>query len=469
MLKADGDEEADKGHASSAPVNAKSGSAEEWLRRLYCTPVLVIALLAGVAVSLRMQALGSYLHAAGSLQSDTQVTCSAHDVAQPQFFRLQHLSYNNSLLRDVPVIQLGNTRYARLSDTVVLSAHADDSDEWTTSSSVTVAQFTACVQARYRSAELMPEALETSAGYFKDFTLTGQHRRVALIKTHKTGSTTLRGVLYRMVHRYKLRLLRQPSDRIISVYEVPKEEKGTYDAVLDHHTPEGNWQSGSFSELTTWYNDLVKHPHIVTIVRDPLSLLLSRFYFFTEPTRRDEEHPERHLELLRQFLGERESLNPLAAEFGLCSVEEIEQFVRDDMRALELVAVLERFEESLVALRHVLNLDMRELVHMVSLDRSKGDLVRWDGKALMKNPDPLELGEELMTLIRERISGDELLVDTAHKLLDEKLEGLKGAGVDVDGEVAALKELNELFSAACASWSEEYHSTCDSNTLQFVK
>ena len=100
-----------------------------------------------------------------------------------------------------------------------------------------------------------------------------------LIKTHKTGSTTLGSVLFRAAAQQGLRV--HPGPHVDSDAEVPAEKRGVFDVVLQHNR-RGCLAPGELPRLLAHYSALLGTDDftVVTTVRHPVARFLSHFYFF---------------------------------------------------------------------------------------------------------------------------------------------------------------------------------------------
>lgn len=93
--------------------------------------------------------------------------------------------------------------------------------------------------------------------------------------------------------------------------------------------------------------------------------------------------------------------------------------------------ILERLDESLVALSHHLGWSLADVV------------VVKPRKALSKHPGADQWPQDAVTTIRNHLqaTGEYKFYDTADALLSEKIISLKGDGVNFDAEVSLLKRL----------------------------
>lgn len=138
----------------------------------------------------------------------------------------------------------------------------------------------------------------------------------------------------------------------------------------------------------------------------------------------------------------------MAAEFGIYSTEELATFLDTGLPSFSLIMLTDRFEESLVVMRHLFNLNLQDLTFLTLNEGLEGHH-RYDKKLLKSTPHPDELDPKLVEKIQSITTADAILYDRAAALFDEKVESLKRDGVDVDAEVQALRDVNKRLADTC--------------------
>ncbi|XP_019628795.1 PREDICTED: galactose-3-O-sulfotransferase 2-like [Branchiostoma belcheri] len=211
---------------------------------------------------------------------------------------------------------------------------------------------------------------------------------IAFIKTHKTGGTTVMQILHRLGYLRNSSFLLPQTD-INNLYPyglfnpklyLPPIQHGH--GILTHHTVYNRPAiTKHLSENSTFF----------TIIREPLSHLKSTFSFY-RLSRLMDDYESTDMEAMLTFLanpgrydttfntkspGRPVSFtrNPMALELGFPvhklqnttanpSSEDIKNFLQSLSRELDLVMVMEYFEESLVLLRRLMCWDLRDILYL---------------------------------------------------------------------------------------------------------
>lgn len=372
----------------------------------------------------------------------------------PASMALETVEFNRTTYRGVPVLVQGDRKAALLSPGMVLEldTHKETLAEWVVSETFDPDLFRQITRNLYNASHSVPEFLRTSAGYFFDATRP-QVKNIAYLKTHKTGSTTLGSVFYRYGARHHLKFYVE--GHILQMVQPKAEKLGKYNIILQHHSGNGFWHGGrlhnDYQKLLHWYQALIQDPSVVTILREPVSHYLSGFYYYHEPDMRAKKHmqmePDDHPWLWESVEAKRWK-NPMAAEFGIYSTEELATFLDTGLPSFSLIMLTDRFEESLVVMRHLFNLNLQDLTFLTLNEGLEGHH-RYDKKLLKSTPHPDELDPKLVEKIQSITTADAILYDRAAALFDEKVESLKRDGVDVDAEVQALRDVNKRLADTC--------------------
>lgn len=116
--------------------------------------------------------------------------------------------------------------------------------------------------------------------------------RIASPKTHKTGSSTLSSILFRVGARYGKRIYTGgtkwsflPSK---AVSQLQPADEGAYDLEFHHLSANGRWK-GKYATARAFYEHILgANPAKITVVRDPPQQLASWVYYYYVPQHRDE-------------------------------------------------------------------------------------------------------------------------------------------------------------------------------------
>lgn len=221
------------------------------------------------------------------------------------------------------------------------------------------------------------------------------NRSIALIKTHKTGSATVAGIVFQSSVCSMCTLYDQPqsggvlrvppSDSMLSeMQDWP--DKGSANRLMLHISAFGPDALSPFAEQRRWLAGEGKHERalvpggaITTSLREPVTRWLSHILYFEEPA----------LATAAQQSGTSETFSPaavlvdaakrcsasnvLAAEFGLRTADDVSSFLQNDLPKLGGFILLEEFELSAVLMALRLGLRPEDLVHF-TINSSGGDM-----------------------------------------------------------------------------------------------
>lgn len=285
------------------------------------------------------------------------------------------------------------------------------------------------------------------------------HPNLILIKTHKTGGTTLAGVLRRLgrnfgLHDYDMGHFKElPGGK--KIMRLVDKEPG----VFASHT------------RYRFKRKLLRALHgptfLVTIVRHPGERCRSRFYhFFVSRGRKST------VELYKS--GGLKGETKIKHFREECEVDYFKETVCDQRRKkgrlqsnkeclglYDLVAVNERFDESLIVMMHLLGLPMRHLWYTSAKVASSG--VKDDkGAEMLPKPrlsaEPAVVRQFFETEFPQENAEDYAFVAAANRRLDEHIERI-GRTV-VEREVADLKAQLAAVHASCGSYSVTSEEDC---------
>ncbi|CAN0161576.1 unnamed protein product [Ectocarpus fasciculatus] len=258
---------------------------------------------------------------------------------------------------------------------------------------------------------------------------TEQLSNIAFIKTHKTASTTLASILYRYGMRHDSNIAKFDQggtfvDLDVASKQVAKQGKRV-DIMHYHHAWNG-FYSGTWDQARSKYSKIMSDQadvNYVTVLREPVAHYLSYYYYFLNPINKmpiDEyllKNP--HKKLL---------YNPLAAEFGIEDMAQMNHFIKKQMPQFKMVLLTERFDEGLALLQRMLQWDPIDMTYCKMLQTKKGEM-RWDGKPLENVPKISDLAPEILSHIKARTQLDSKLYQ-AGTLLYRKYKLEFGPGVD---------------------------------------
>lgn len=267
-----------------------------------------------------------------------------------------------------------------------------------------------------------------SRNHYQDRKLLGDFNcdQVAFYRTHKTGSTTLGSIFYRLAVLRRKKFYYQTGTR----HQVDVNFSAPRADWFISHTPHVLPQ---FQEL---YDALASSPGKITILRDPVDRYISHFNFFERLNARGAK------------LGESGGFNRQAYEMGVHESEGVpglEKLKKSRLWRDTVFVLLEHLDEGLAALHVHCGWPLKDLAYTATLCASCGNLIRTDG-ILIPKPEPVT--EEQRVELREKNYLDQMLVDAA----SEKWEDVRrrgGAALYV--ATLELKRQQKLIAEYCKS------------------
>jgi hypothetical protein len=197
---------------------------------------------------------------------------------------------------------------------------------------------------------------------------TVQISHVALLKTHKTASSTLASVLFRYAARHNLRMFAMgPGTVMPSMYVkrlasfVPKSRLHKFDMLFQHLS--GMDTLGvNMPGVFRMFEGLIDNPRVITIVREPMKHALSWACYMRTP---------QNLKSLYKIV-DSNSLpsNTLAADFGITTRDQLDKFLATDFSRFELVCITELFQECLVMLMRRFGWSLLDITALSILESS---------------------------------------------------------------------------------------------------
>eukprot|EP00054_Salpingoeca_dolichothecata_P005036 m.32864 g.32864 ORF g.32864 m.32864 type:complete len:414 (-) comp15083_c0_seq1:91-1332(-) len=241
---------------------------------------------------------------------------------------------------------------------------------------------------------------------------------LAFLKTHKTASTTVASIFFRLAARYQQRILSYKGLHILRPFSKQKNTSLSrppaqlFEISLQHLSGTCCLE-GSFEQLMKFYKQqLGPSVQVVTIIRQPVQHFLSWFYFYQEPVG----------EKLQTFVKDATYHELLFAEFGIYKHNEMESFLNDPSNFDNIFfLVAERLDESLVALQLQYGLKVQDITFQ-SLLRSDQVHTRWDGKKIKQTPKWTSMPQDVIEHIQRGTVYSQRLYDLAVNRLDQRIQ-----------------------------------------------
>lgn len=290
-------------------------------------------------------------------------------------------------------------------------------------------------------------------------------RRIILLKTHKTASTTVGGVLFRWGARHakKMCCAKPHTQTLPQLRKLIEARSGPFDVFLNHYGMHNHPPLGHFPEILRSLQRLVPGAAVVTIVRKPVEHFASHFHFYVEGTRRyrnavaaaDAELSGPAALAAWALAGAQR--DPLAEDFGVRGTSEAERLLDQTLGpALDgapggMVLLQDRLAESLVLLRRRMGWELADVLHPrpAYSSRAPGSFLRWDGRRTTPTPRADAMPEPVRRRIEALTRVDALIYRWAEERFDRAVaqqarapDGLAGFRREVD----ALKRANAIIA-----------------------
>jgi len=323
--------------------------------------------------------------------------------------------------------------------------------------------------------------------------------KVAFLKTHKTGSTTLGNILFRYGIKHGLKFYSEGRHLLHCEDPAAGAGDGQKADIALHHVANfplnreqfcfngllaRNYSGATgFTRLLAWYNSIVPDAKFVTIFRDPVSNYLSHFYFFYEPYHRLDPmkmEPEGY-PLLRKYVAEMKGADILTHELGLATssneaamLHELHYFLDHEIDKIDVIILTDLFDMCLVVMRHTLGWALEELMYLRLYSTKSGTLKNLIGRPLKKAPPVETLDGETHERIKILTKSDKLIYERAKVIVEKRIKLLEKRGIDVVGEALRLSKLNNRLEKSCAGTdlnrgsAVEIKTKCDLYSLKDV-
>ncbi|CAN0386062.1 unnamed protein product, partial [Discosporangium mesarthrocarpum] len=168
--------------------------------------------------------------------------------------------------------------------------------------------------------------------------------------------------------------------------------------LMHYHYAWNGFYKGTWQQAEENYGRIMADPdniNFVTVLREPVTHFLSYYYYFIQPSN--------GLSIVEYFAMQRNLVvnthilyNPLSAEFGIGSMDELGTFIRDHLPRFKMVLLTEYFDESLALFMRMFNWDPIDMTYCRVVE-TKAGVQRYDGKDLVDVPRvsqlPLEVRE----------------------------------------------------------------------------
>eukprot|EP00903_Cladosiphon_okamuranus_P016984 g15656.t1 len=268
---------------------------------------------------------------------------------------------------------------------------------------------------------------------------------IAFVKTHKTASTTAATILYRYGKRHNLKVANfdghQSSIELSEAAKQIQRSGEPVDVMHYHHAWDGFYE-GRWDEAKDAYRKIMRDPsniRLVTVMREPVSHYMSYYYYFLQPETglsiteymalsRTPEDPlyqtAFHGRADRKNVGIgwhgfKLLHNPLCAEFGIRTAQELDEFIQNDLPDFAMILLTEQFEEGLAIFMRMFNWRPIDMTYCRVIE-TKAGVARYDGKMLANVPKIRDLPQEVVAEIKRQTQLDQALYKAAVKMYLEK-------------------------------------------------
>eukprot|EP00929_Paragymnodinium_shiwhaense_P071442 TRINITY_DN36314_c0_g1_i2.p1 TRINITY_DN36314_c0_g1~~TRINITY_DN36314_c0_g1_i2.p1 ORF type:complete len:479 (-),score=106.81 TRINITY_DN36314_c0_g1_i2:514-1950(-) len=284
-------------------------------------------------------------------------------------------------------------------------------------------------------------------------------RRIIYLKTHKTASTTIGSILFRVASRRSIKQLN--AEHIIfgfggnnRLLKTQQQAEMMYHHISDENgLPKGNETGATWTQVRENLLEIIPGGKLATSLRDPVEHALSWYTFMYEPL--PDQLP------LFEFIAANEDSptpprqmnNPLAKDFGIHTLADAEYFVRMQLPQFDLVLFPERWAESMLLLRELMGLQPIETAIWKPLLDAQGTKGTRDahGRCVRRRITAKDLPKAALAKIREWTRLDKIIYDAAMEHFERKLVALPKDYVEK--QVQEAKRQEKLVSQFCDAYS----------------
>ncbi|EFJ51238.1 hypothetical protein VOLCADRAFT_87847 [Volvox carteri f. nagariensis] len=302
-------------------------------------------------------------------------------------------------------------------------------------------------------------------------------KKIAFFKTHKTGSTTIGGILFRVAVASNMSLYTTRSSHYVSLgFKENEQLLGRVNMVL-HHI---RYSEHVLVPLRSFLPPVL-NPNNMTSVRLPARpttpanrSYISDFYYFVEPDARKAQRPL----TLRQYAAASEGGNRMAREFAVKDAAAALEFVAGEMHTDGAVRVsgvgyglflpLELLDYGLALLATHCNWGLSRIMYLAT-NKNKGGAERYGNVTLHARPTMAQLAEEDPALV-DRIAAvnsiDAILYGAAYGQMVARLQlyGAEAASA-VMGAAVRLTAARSRLDADCRALLGDGGGGYDGNAI----
>lgn len=252
-----------------------------------------------------------------------------------------------------------------------------------------------------------------------------RQKNLVFVKTHKTGGSTLSGVLRHIAYKSNLTGFTD-NDWI-------KDEPGVW---ANHN---------EYYRLHLNITRLKKPVFMVTILRKPVERALSGF-FFGRVLMNLQKQPS--VKTINEFMLNKAKRNYFFNYIRSRKNEPVQALVK----RFDLIFITERFDESLIVLKQMCNLDFNDILYIKSKESNTSTWAKKQrGKNVkIRNPGPSVLSEDISKAFRKLNKLDYELYNEANKTLDRKIKSIKNFSKQLRYfqayQRAVLKKCEDVFN-----------------------
>ncbi|GLC35029.1 Galactose-3-O-sulfotransferase 3 [Pleodorina starrii] len=215
-------------------------------------------------------------------------------------------------------------------------------------------------------------------------------KKVAFYKTHKTGSTTLGGVLFRIAVSSNMSVYTTLHSHYVSVgFKENPQLLGRSDMVLRHIRFSDS--PGFHAATRSFYGRALGTAEygFLTILRHPVDRYISDFFYYVEP---DTRRGQRQISL-RQYAAAAEGANRMSAEFAVRTQAEAVEFAAGEMQTDGVFLPLELLDYGLALLATHCGWRLSQLLYLPVNSNTDG-AQRYGNVTLSARPTMTQLSEQ---------------------------------------------------------------------------
>lgn len=293
-----------------------------------------------------------------------------------------------------------------------------------------------------------------------------QNRPILFIKTHKTGSSTMETVLYRMIAARRYSVLYPADGRNLGYpdpFPGPRDKEGKLSRLRDKEEPAQ--QHDAIVNHAVFNKKAMKgylnsNPFVLGLIRFPTTRLRSAYMMkYTRSTKSTKKYVENWengtLAQKCEGKGGMYCSNGVAFDFGWyhspeylrtnasCKSNDFKRWLGRMTREIDGVVMTEHYNEGLVVFAHDYGLRLSDLLHY--------DMNTHTNPSKRQSRIKLEKGSKLEKRLISRNQCDVRLYNHFNKTFWERWAKLEDEGHDLKRDLRHLKEMTEDLRAFCSS------------------